>query len=118
MSDSPTTTTDSTAETEQASPRDLSNFDFPALDRSKNQFRLLVLAPGDFDDEITREDKDILESTDPDALVDTRRRGVEYSMESDKPGMLIRKHLMQLLARHGEAEVHRGMKVVALAQAA
>lgn len=53
MSDSPTTTTDSTAETEQASPRDLSNFDFPALDRSKNQFRLLVLAPGDFDDEIT-----------------------------------------------------------------
>jgi hypothetical protein len=53
MSDSPTTTTASTAETKQASPRDLSNFDFPALDRSKNQFRLLVLAPGDFDDEIT-----------------------------------------------------------------
>ena len=62
----------------------------------------------DFDTEITREDKDILESTDPDALVDTRRRGVEYSMESDKPGMLIRKLLMQMLAQHGEAEVHRG----------
>jgi len=30
-------------------------------------------------------------------------------MESDRPGMLIRKHLMQLLAKHGEAEVHRGM---------
>jgi phenylpropionate dioxygenase-like ring-hydroxylating dioxygenase large terminal subunit len=72
----------------------------------------------DFDDEITREDKDILESTDPDALVDTRRRGVEYSMESDRPGMLIRKHLMQLLAKHGEAEVYRGMKVIPLAQAA
>jgi hypothetical protein len=43
----------SAAETKQASPRDLSNFDFPALDRSKNQFRLLVLAAGDFDDEIT-----------------------------------------------------------------
>ncbi|CAN5864939.1 aromatic ring-hydroxylating dioxygenase subunit alpha [soil metagenome] len=71
-----------------------------------------------FDEEITREDKDILESTDPDALVDTRRRGVEYSMDSDRPGMLIRKHLMQLLARHGEAEVHRGMKVVPLQQAA
>ncbi|WP_198970457.1 aromatic ring-hydroxylating oxygenase subunit alpha [Xylophilus sp. ASV27] len=62
----------------------------------------------DFDDEITREDKDILESTDPDAVVDTRRRGIEYSMASDRPGMLIRKKLMELLARHGEQEVHRG----------
>ena len=61
----------------------------------------------DFDHEITREDKDILESTDADALVDTRRRGVEFSMDSDRPGMLIRKQLMELLARHGEAEVHR-----------
>jgi len=61
----------------------------------------------DFDHVITREDKDILESTDPDALVDTRRRGVEYSMDSDRPGMLIRKQLMALLSRHGEAEVHR-----------
>jgi hypothetical protein len=26
-------------------------------------------------------------------------------MESDRPGMLIRKHLMQLLAKHGESEV-------------
>jgi 5S rRNA maturation endonuclease (ribonuclease M5) len=41
-------------------------------------------------------------------VIDTRRRGVEYSMDSDRPGMLIRKHLMELLARHGEAEVHRG----------
>ncbi len=60
----------------------------------------------DFDHVITREDKDILESTDPDALVDTRRRGIEYSMDSDRPGMLIRKKLMELLAAHGEAEVH------------
>jgi phenylpropionate dioxygenase-like ring-hydroxylating dioxygenase large terminal subunit len=59
----------------------------------------------DFDAVITREDKDILESTDPDALVDTRRRGVEFSMDSDRPGMLIRKQLMELLARHGEVEV-------------
>ncbi len=60
----------------------------------------------DFDHVITREDKAILESTDPDAVVDTRRRGIEYSMPSDRPGMLIRKQLMELLARHGEAEVH------------
>ena len=61
----------------------------------------------EFDHVITREDKAILESTDPDALVDTRQRGIEYSMPSDRPGMLIRKHLMQLLARHGESEVRR-----------
>ena len=59
----------------------------------------------DFDEAITREDKDILESTDPDAVIDLRRRGVEYSMDSDRPGILIRKHLMELLARHGEPEV-------------
>jgi phenylpropionate dioxygenase-like ring-hydroxylating dioxygenase large terminal subunit len=62
----------------------------------------------DFDAEITREDKDILESTDPDAVVDPRRRGVEYSMDSDRPGILIRKKLFELLRRHGEEEVHRG----------
>jgi len=62
----------------------------------------------DFYHVITREDKEILESTDPDALVDTRRRGVEYSMDSDRPGMLIRKKLMELLAAHGESEVFRG----------
>lgn len=61
----------------------------------------------DFDAEITREDKDILESTDPDALVDLRRRGVEYSMDSDRPGILIRKQLMGLLAANGEDEIHR-----------
>ena len=61
----------------------------------------------EFDKVITREDKAILESTDPDALVDLRRRGVEYSMDSDRPGILIRKHLMQLLSQHGEQEIHR-----------
>jgi len=62
-----------------------------------------------FDQVITREDKDILESTDPDAFVDVRRRGVEYSMESDKPGILIRKYLMKLLVENGEQEIYRGM---------
>lgn len=61
----------------------------------------------DFDAEITREDKDILESTDPDAVVDLRRRGVEYSMDSDRPGILIRRKLMEVLSRAGEEEVHR-----------
>lgn len=61
----------------------------------------------DFDAEITREDKDILESIDPDALGDLRRRGVEYSMDSDRPGILIWRKMMVLLASHGESEVHR-----------
>ncbi len=60
-----------------------------------------------FDQVITREDKDILESTDPDAVVDLRDRGHEYSMDSDRPGILIRKHLMSLLQQHGEREVHQ-----------
>ena len=60
-----------------------------------------------FDAEITREDKDILESTDPDAVVDLRRRGVEFSMDSDRPGILIRRQLMAMLSAAGEAEVHR-----------
>jgi hypothetical protein len=61
----------------------------------------------DFDYEITREGKDILESNDPDAVVNCRRRGVECSMNSDRPGILIRKKLMELLAPHGKAEVYR-----------
>lgn len=61
----------------------------------------------DFDAEITREDKDILESTDADAVVDLRRRGVEFSMDSDRPGILIRRQLMQMLTQAGEVEVHR-----------
>lgn len=72
----------------------------------------------DFDEVITREDKDILESTDPDAVIDTRRRGIEHSMESDRPGMLIRKKLMELLASHGEQEIHRGNANTAEAVAA
>ena len=45
---------------------------------------------------ITQKDKDILESTDPDAVIDLRRRGIEYAMASDRPGILIRRKLVQL----------------------
>ena len=60
----------------------------------------------DWDATITAEDRDILEATDPDACVDTRRR-VEFHMPSDKPGLMIRKQLMDLLTAHGEVEVFR-----------
>ena len=55
---------------------------------------------------IVREDREILEATDPDAAIDTSRR-VEIHMESDKPGLMMRHQLMALLAEHGEVEAHR-----------
>ena len=57
-----------------------------------------------WDAEIISEDRDILESTSPDAVVDMSRR-VEMHMPSDRPGMLMRKRLLALLHAHGETEV-------------
>ncbi|WP_179588071.1 aromatic ring-hydroxylating dioxygenase subunit alpha [Pigmentiphaga litoralis] len=59
-----------------------------------------------WDQAIVDEDRDILEATDYDACVDTSRR-VEQHMESDKPGLLMRKMLLGLLHAHGEEEVYR-----------
>jgi phenylpropionate dioxygenase-like ring-hydroxylating dioxygenase large terminal subunit len=59
-----------------------------------------------WDAAIVREDREILESTDYDACVDTRRR-VEFHMESDRPGLMMRKQLMELFESRGEAEAHR-----------
>jgi dTDP-4-dehydrorhamnose 3,5-epimerase-like enzyme len=61
----------------------------------------------DWDAAITAEDRDILEATDYDACIDTTRR-MEFHMTSDKPGLVIRRQLMDLLSAHGEVEVHRG----------
>jgi hypothetical protein len=33
-------------------------------------------------------------------------------MDSDRPGILIRKKLFELLRRHGEEEQHRGMTAI------
>lgn len=60
----------------------------------------------DWDAAITAEDRDILEATDPDACIDTRRK-VEFHMPSDQPGLIIRRQLMALLTAHGETEVYR-----------
>ena len=54
---------------------------------------------------LANEGCEILEATDPDACIDTRRR-VEFHMASDKPGLIIRRQLMALLEAHGEREVH------------
>jgi phenylpropionate dioxygenase-like ring-hydroxylating dioxygenase large terminal subunit len=58
-----------------------------------------------FDRKVTAEDKHILESTDYDACIDTARR-VEFHMETDKPGLLMRQKLLALFRAHGEEEVH------------
>jgi phenylpropionate dioxygenase-like ring-hydroxylating dioxygenase large terminal subunit len=56
---------------------------------------------------VVLEDKDILEAVDPDAPVDITRRS-EENMQSDKPGIIIRRRLLELLRAHGEEEVYRG----------
>lgn len=43
------------------------------------------------------------ESTDPDAIVDMGRK-IEMHMPSDRPGMIMRKRLLDLLRQHGEEE--------------
>jgi phenylpropionate dioxygenase-like ring-hydroxylating dioxygenase large terminal subunit len=60
----------------------------------------------DWDAAIIAEDRDILESTDCDAMLagDTPR---ERHMPSDRPGMIMRRQLLALLAEHGESEVVR-----------
>jgi phenylpropionate dioxygenase-like ring-hydroxylating dioxygenase large terminal subunit len=56
-----------------------------------------------FDHAVVEEDRYILEGTDHDVPLDPR--GLEASMASDRPGLIIRELLRDLLARHGEAEV-------------
>jgi hypothetical protein len=46
----------------------------------------------------------VLESTSPDAILDVRRR-IEAHMPSDRPGLIMRKRLLELLHAHGEQEV-------------
>ena len=58
-----------------------------------------------FDRQVTEEDREILESTDFDVCIDTTRR-VEFHMETDKPGLIMRQKLLALFRAHGEDEAH------------
>jgi len=60
----------------------------------------------DWDAAIIAEDRDMLESTDPDAIVDMNRK-IEKHMPSDRPGMIMRKRLLELLHAHDEKEQPR-----------
>ena len=67
-----------------------------------------------WDAAIIAEDRDMLESTDPDAIVDMGRK-IEMHMPSDRPGMIMRNRLLELLRAHGEKEqpkADRGCGVV------
>lgn len=59
-----------------------------------------------FDRIVTNEDRNILESTDFDVPVDMSRK-TELHMPSDKPGMLMRRMLLDLFQLHGEEEATR-----------
>jgi phenylpropionate dioxygenase-like ring-hydroxylating dioxygenase large terminal subunit len=50
-----------------------------------------------FDRIVTNEDRDILESTDPDVPLD--QAGIEFNMPSDRPGVLMRRMLAAVIAR-------------------
>ncbi len=56
-----------------------------------------------FDRAVTLEDKRILESTEADACIDTTRR-IEFHMDTDRPGLLMRQKLLELFRRDGDEE--------------
>ena len=60
----------------------------------------------DWDRAIITEDREILESTSADAVLDVDRR-IEQHMPSDRPGMIMRRRLLELLHAYGEQEVTR-----------
>jgi len=60
----------------------------------------------EWDAQIILEDRAILEATDPDAVLDVSRK-IEQHMPSDRPGMIMRRRLLDLLRANGEEEVTR-----------
>lgn len=58
----------------------------------------------DWDAAIIAEDKEILELTEADVMLDIGRKE-EVHMPSDRPSLIIRQRLLKLLQEHGEAEV-------------
>ena len=55
---------------------------------------------------ILDEDRTVLESTSPDAILDVSRK-IEQHMPSDRPGMIMRRRLLEVLNANGEQEVTR-----------
>ncbi|MBE3637996.1 aromatic ring-hydroxylating dioxygenase subunit alpha [Mangrovicoccus algicola] len=68
-----------------------------------------------WDQAIITEDKDMLECTDPEVVLDLKRR-TELHMVTDRPGMIMRKRLLQLFHDHGEPEYVEGATEVLAAE--
>jgi phenylpropionate dioxygenase-like ring-hydroxylating dioxygenase large terminal subunit len=64
-----------------------------------------------WDAAIIQEDREILESTDPDTPIDLARK-VEAHMPSDRPGVIMRRRLLELLKKHGEPEVTHALPLI------
>ena len=60
----------------------------------------------DWDAAVVYEDRDILEATDPDAALDLAHR-TEAHMPSDRPGLIMRRRLLELLKQQNDREVTR-----------
>ena len=58
----------------------------------------------EWDEAIIAEDRILLEATSPDAILDVTR-GIEQHMPSDRPGLIMRRRLLDLLRAHGEDEI-------------
>jgi phenylpropionate dioxygenase-like ring-hydroxylating dioxygenase large terminal subunit len=57
-----------------------------------------------WDAQVVSEDRAMLESVDPDATVDVSRR-IEEHMPTDRPGLIMRTRLLDMLRANGEGEV-------------
>lgn len=60
----------------------------------------------EFDRKVTAEDQEVLEGTDFDVPLDMHS-GIEKHMPSDQPGLVMRRMLLELFAKHGETEQTR-----------
>jgi hypothetical protein len=58
----------------------------------------------EWDQTIITEDREVLESTSPDAILDVSRK-IEQHRPSDRLGMIMRRRLLELFHAHGEEEV-------------
>jgi phenylpropionate dioxygenase-like ring-hydroxylating dioxygenase large terminal subunit len=58
----------------------------------------------EWDKQIVAEDRAMLESTEPGATIDVAQR-TEAHMASDRPGLIMRRRLLELFAAQGETEV-------------
>ncbi len=77
---------------------------------SRGSCRSRGIAGSDWDAAVVYEDRDILEATDPDAALDLAHR-TEAHMTSDRPGLIMRRRLLELLKSNNDREVTRGYVV-------